>query len=88
MKVSIEIDTTPQEMRILMGLPDIEPIQQQMMAEIRAKTLAGIDAKTPAELMQLFFPTADQLNSMDFFQTQFWQGLGKSRDPAGGDDEK
>ncbi len=88
MKVSIEIDVTPQEMRTLMGLPDIEPMQQQMMEQIREKTLAGIDAKTPAELMQLLFPTADQLNSMELFQAQFWQGLGKVGDLTGGNDEK
>lgn len=80
MKVTIEIDATPQEMRSLLGLPDIEPIQQEMMQKIRDKTLAGIEANEPAELMKLFMPTADQFKSMESLQTSFWQAFGKGMD--------
>ena len=77
MKVTIEIDTTPREMRTLMGLPDIEPVQQEMIEKIREKTLAGIESSDTVEIMRLFMPTADQFKSMEALQTSFWQSLEK-----------
>jgi len=77
MKVTVEIDATPQEMRALMGLPDIEPMQREMMEKIRDKTFAAIDANDPAALMRFFMPTADQFKTMEEFQTSFWQNLGR-----------
>jgi len=88
MKMTIEIDATPQEMRALLGLPDIEPIQQEMMQKIRVKALAGIEANDPADLMRLFMPTADQFTSMEGFQSSFWQAIGKSMDISGGSKDK
>lgn len=88
MKVTIEIDATPQEMRALLGLPDIEPIQQEMMQKIREKTMAGIESNDPAELFKLFMPAADQLKSMESLQSAFWQALGKGMNPSGGSKDK
>lgn len=88
MKVTIEIDATPQEMRTLMGLPDIEPIQQEMLQKIRDKTLASIEGKDPAALLQLFMPTADQFKTMESLQSSFWQAVGKGMDFSGGSKDK
>ena len=86
--MTIEIDATPQEMRALLGLPDIEPIQQEMMQKIREKALAGIEVNDPADLMRLFMPTADQFTSMEGFQSSFWQAIEKSMDISGGSKDK
>ncbi len=83
MKVTIEIDATPQEMRTLMGLPDIEPMQQEMMEKLRDKTMAAIDANDPAALMRFFLPTADQFKSLEALQSSFWQAIGNSMDFSG-----
>ena len=80
MKATIKIDATPQEMRSLMGLPDVESLQQEMLQKIRDKTLAGIETNDPAELMKILMPTADQFKSLESFQASFWQALGKSMD--------
>lgn len=84
MKVKIEIDASPQEMRTLMGLPDIEPIQKELMEKIREKTLAGVDANDPAALMSLFMPTADQFKNMESLQSSFWQAIQKGMDFTSG----
>ena len=88
MKVTIEIDATPQEMRTLMGLPDIEPIQQEMMQKIREKALSGIEANDPAQLMQLLMPTADQFKNLEAMQASFWQTVAKGMDFSGGSRDK
>lgn len=75
MKATIEIDATPQEMRTLLGLPDIEPLQQEALAMIREKTLAAVEANDPAELMRLLMPSADQFKSMGALQAEFWKAL-------------
>jgi hypothetical protein len=84
MKVTVEIDATPQEMRVLMGLPDIEPMQREMMDKIRDKTFAAIDANDPAALMKYFIPTADQFKTLEEFQASFWQNVGRSMGLASG----
>ncbi len=80
MKATIEIDATPQEMRTLLGLPEVELLQQEMLQKIRDKTLAGIEASDPVELTKLFMPTADQFKSLESLQASFWQALGKGMD--------
>jgi hypothetical protein len=75
MKATIEIDATPQEMRSLLGLPDVEALQQEVMEKIREKTLAGIEANSPEELMKRFIPTADQFKSLEALQASFWQAV-------------
>ncbi len=35
MKVHVELDMTPEEARGLMGLPDVAPLQKQMMDEMQ-----------------------------------------------------
>ena len=37
MKVHIELDMTPEEARSLMGLPDVAPLQKQMLDEMKAR---------------------------------------------------
>ena len=59
MKATIKIDASPREMRALLGLPDVEALQQELVEKLREKALAGIEANSPAELMKLLLPTAD-----------------------------
>ena len=83
MKANIEIDATPQEMRTLLGFPDVEPLQQEMLQKIRDKALSGIEARDPAELLKLLMPTADQFKSLESLQASFWQAIGKGMDLSG-----
>lgn len=78
MKVTVEIDATPQEMRTMLGLPDIEPMQQEIIEKIREKTLTAIESNDPMQLMKLFMPTNDQFKSMESLQTSFWEAMTKS----------
>ena len=35
MKVNVDIDMSPEELRKLLGLPDVEPLQREMMEKLR-----------------------------------------------------
>ncbi len=52
MKVTIEIDCTPEEARSFMGLPDVKPMQEAVLAKVEKQMLDGIDAVSPDSLMK------------------------------------
>jgi len=52
MNVKIDIDISPDELRRLLGLPDVEPIQREMMDKLRKRMLEGVDGYDPVKLLQ------------------------------------
>lgn len=58
MKITINIDCTPEEARSFMGLPDLRPMQEALVKEVQARMLANIQAMDPAELMKAWFPAS------------------------------
>ena len=56
MNIKFDVDATPEELRRFFGLPDVHPLQQEMLDKIREKMLAGMDGFDPATLMKPFLP--------------------------------
>ena len=52
MKVNVDIDMTPEELRKLLGLPDVEPIQREMLDKLRQRLVEGVDGYDPVKLLQ------------------------------------
>ncbi len=76
MKVTVEMDITPQEARQMMGLPDLEPMQEALLGKIQTKMESAIDdMNDPQALIKNFFPVGIQ--AMDQFQNIF-SGLAKA----------
>ena len=48
MKVTVDIDCTPLEARQFFGLPDVQPMQQAVMAEMERRTLGEMEKFAPA----------------------------------------
>ena len=78
MKIKFDIEATPQELRTFFGLPDVEPLQQEMMNIIRKNMSAGMEGFDPSILLKPWLPT--HLQSVDFIQKAFWQGLQNTTD--------
>jgi len=78
MKATIEIDATPQEMRELLGLPEVQSLQKEAMEKIRDKMLAGIESNDMSELMKLYMPMPEQMSAMEGFQKTMWDAMTKS----------
>lgn len=70
MKVTIDIDCTPQEARQFVGLPDVEPMQRAVMAEIEKRMIAEIERFGPENMMKNWVPMLMQGASWvpDMFQ--------------------
>ena len=81
MKITIDIDCTPEEARQLMGLPDVTDIQQEIVEEMRKQLLAGLDTMDPQAMLRSWGPTGAE--GWEQFQNMFWSGLA-----AAGQDKK
>jgi hypothetical protein len=69
MNVKIDIDITPEEMRKLFGLPDVEEFQRQLMDDIRQRMSEGAEGYDPIKLFQPY--VSGTLASWDAFQKLF-----------------
>ncbi|NNE85609.1 MAG: hypothetical protein HKN28_16720 [Alphaproteobacteria bacterium] len=81
MKITVDIDCTPEEARQLMGLPDVSDMQQEVVDEIRKRLLAGLDAMDPQAMLQGWNPAGTE--GWEQIQKMFWSGLA-----AAGQDNK
>jgi hypothetical protein len=74
MNIKIDIDVTPDEMRKLMGLPDVETFQRQLMEDIRERISQGVDGYDPLKLFQPYLSSS--LAGMEVMQRLLTAGLG------------
>ncbi len=70
MKVTIDIDCTPEEARAFLGLPDVAPLQAAMMEELQKRMSANIAAMDPEQMMKTWLPTGIQ--GLEQMQKAFW----------------
>ena len=77
MKVTFDIDCTPEEARIFFGLPDVVPMQEVLMEKIQERMLQGLDAMSPEALMKSWMPGGVQ--GMEQMQKMFWNAMMSSR---------
>jgi hypothetical protein len=52
MKLSIEIDCTPEEARSFLGLPDVRPLNERLVKELQERMSANLAAIAPDELLK------------------------------------
>ena len=60
MKVTVNIECTPEEARVFMGLPDVSPLNDHLVSEMRKRMDANISALQPEELMKSWFTMGGQ----------------------------
>jgi hypothetical protein len=52
MKMTVEVDCTPEEARRFLGLPDVTALNEALVAEMRTRMSANMSALAPDELMK------------------------------------
>lgn len=73
MKIHFDIEATPQELRNFFGLPDLEPLQNEILDAVRKNMLTGMEGFDPASLMKPFLP--EHLQMFTALQKVFWQAM-------------
>jgi hypothetical protein len=66
MKITMDVEITPEEVRKLFGLPDVEGFQRQLMDDIRERMTAGAEGYDPIKLFQPY--VSGTMASWDVFQ--------------------
>ena len=75
MKITIDIDCTPQEARTFLGLPHLEAMQDALVAKMQERLARSLDAMDPEALMKLWLPGG--IESLTQLQERFWGPLMK-----------
>lgn len=66
MKFNIEVDTTPDEVRRLVGLPDLSDVHEVYLERMKAVAEKGITPDMMQQMIRNWVPMGDQ--SMDFIK--------------------
>lgn len=73
MKVTIDIDCTPEEARAFMGLPDVSAAQQAVVEEWQKQAMAAISSMDHQTLFKAWMP--DGSEGWEQFQNSFWSAM-------------
>jgi hypothetical protein len=73
MKINVTVDATAQEMREFLGLPNVQPLQDELLEMIRDNIKKGISGFDALNLMKPLLPP--QFQSMELFQKALWDAF-------------
>jgi hypothetical protein len=80
MKISLDIDCTPDELRGFFGLPDVKPLQEKLLKEVEEGMRANLKALDPETMLKTWLPAGvkgfEQLQEM-FLNQMSGRGAGK-----------
>ncbi len=66
MKINVEVDCTPAEARAFLGLPDVAPLNDHLVGEMKRRMDENMAAMQPEELMKAW--TSFGLQAQDQFR--------------------
>ncbi|MDD3446885.1 MAG: DUF6489 family protein [Zavarzinia sp.] len=74
MKINVEFDITPEEARRVLGLPDLEPMQQRILAELEGKAMQYLNVIDPETILKQWVPMGIQggLQGFEKLQDFLW----------------
>ncbi|MBL4613904.1 MAG: hypothetical protein JKY27_03400 [Magnetovibrio sp.] len=89
MKVTIDIECSPEEARTFFGLPDVKPMQEAMMAEMQKRMESSMSGLDMESMMKMWMPggmpggipgatpgtAMNGMPGLDQFQNMFWNAM-------------
>ncbi len=76
MKITIDVDCSPEEARTFLGLPDVAPMQAAVMEELGKRMSTGLEAMDPEALMKTWMPLG--LQGLEQAQKMFWSQMSEA----------
>ncbi|MFP6745981.1 MAG: DUF6489 family protein [Alphaproteobacteria bacterium] len=83
MKINIDIECTPAEARAFLGLPDVAPMQEALLAEMQSRMKDAVAGADLESMLKTWMPAG--LQGWDSMQKAFWAKAGRA---AGQADDK
>lgn len=87
MKVTFDIECTPDEARRFLGLPDVAPMQEALMKELEEQLRENMRSLDPETMLKTWLPATIQ--GWGEVQKMFWDQMGglgaaasKASDPS------
>jgi hypothetical protein len=72
MKITLDIECTPEEMRAFFGLPDVGPMQEKLLKAMQERLSAAVPNMDPEAMLKTWLPATlkgfEQLQEMFFSQ--------------------
>ena len=72
MKFTINVDCTPEEARIFFGLPDLKPMQDQILQQMQDQMSDNMKNMDPQEIMKAWMPGVQNITD---FQKMMWDSM-------------
>ena len=79
MKITMDIDCTPEEMRAFFGLPDVKPMQEALLKEVQNRLAANLQAMDPEAMLKTWLPAT--LKGFEQLQEMFMAQMGQAGRP-------
>ena len=76
MKIKLDIDCTPEEVREFFGLPRVKPVQEELLKEVQERLRANIKAMDPEAMLKTWLPATMQ--GFEQLQEMFLQQMGRA----------
>ena len=84
MKVSITVDCTAEEARRFFGMPDLQPLQEAMIAQMQSQMKSMAAGMDPETMFKTLFPV--QPDAFAGLQKAFWNQFTGGTSGKSGDD--
>lgn len=80
MKITVDVDCTPEEARTFLGLPDVKPMQDALLRQAQDRLSASMQAMDPETMMRTWMPAGVQgLEQLQRFWTAFANAARKDK---------
>ena len=78
MKIKLDIDCTPEEVREFFGLPRVKPVQEELLKEVQERLRANIKAMDPEAMFKTWLPAT--LKGFEQLQQMFFANMSGASD--------
>lgn len=86
MKITVDVDLTPEELRRFLGLPDIKPLQDELLEKMRQQMTANAEGLDPSGLVGPMM--ASNMAAYEAMQKAFWSALASGGTVSASDEPK
>ena len=84
MKVSVEIDCTPEEARRFFGQPDLQPMQEAVMKAMQDQLMSNVQGMDPEAVLKHWTSAGMQgFDQLQKYWAQFRTGAEEASKPRG-----
>jgi len=79
MKITMNVECTPEEARAFLGLPDVKPIQEDMLKDVQKRLSASLKAMDPETIVKTWLPAT--LQGYEQLQEMFLKQMARFQNP-------